>query len=94
MAAVDFLHHKNISTWAGVEPTTLGAESQRQTIHATQPANNWNLVTNSRFHFPDLETKIVSYNPKAKTFLDRDSHFGLNVCALQMVGRQEALLEE
>ncbi|GFU68525.1 hypothetical protein TNCV_1989751 [Trichonephila clavipes] len=32
MAAVDFLHHENPPTWAGVEPATLGAEGQR---HAT-----------------------------------------------------------
>ncbi|GFV40433.1 uncharacterized protein TNCV_4493901 [Trichonephila clavipes] len=38
MTAVDFLPHENPPTWAGVEPTTLGAESQRQTNHATQPA--------------------------------------------------------
>ncbi|GFW63736.1 hypothetical protein TNCV_4940281 [Trichonephila clavipes] len=37
MAAVDFLHHENPSTWAGVEPATLGTEGQRQTNHATQP---------------------------------------------------------
>ncbi|GFY29644.1 hypothetical protein TNCV_1812241 [Trichonephila clavipes] len=37
MATVDFLHHENPSTWAGVEPTTWGTESQRQTNHATQP---------------------------------------------------------
>ncbi|GFU08663.1 hypothetical protein TNCV_1995081 [Trichonephila clavipes] len=28
MAAVDFLHHDNPSTWAGVEPATLGTEAQ------------------------------------------------------------------
>ncbi|GFU54557.1 hypothetical protein TNCV_3025091 [Trichonephila clavipes] len=37
MAAVDFLHHDNPSTWAGVEPATLGTEGQRQTNDATQP---------------------------------------------------------
>ncbi|GFX27289.1 hypothetical protein TNCV_3341011 [Trichonephila clavipes] len=26
MAAVDFLHHKNPQIWAGIKPTTLGAE--------------------------------------------------------------------
>ncbi|GFV15851.1 hypothetical protein TNCV_988341 [Trichonephila clavipes] len=36
MATVDFLHHKNPSTWAGIEPATLGAEGQRQTNHDTQ----------------------------------------------------------
>ncbi|GFY19720.1 hypothetical protein TNCV_4648921 [Trichonephila clavipes] len=36
IAAVDFLHHENPPTWAAVEPATLGAESQRQTNHATQ----------------------------------------------------------
>ncbi|GFW32347.1 hypothetical protein TNCV_675061 [Trichonephila clavipes] len=39
MAAVDFLHYENPPTWAGVEPVTLGAESQRQTNHATQQAS-------------------------------------------------------
>ncbi|GFV71511.1 transposable element Tc1 transposase [Trichonephila clavipes] len=34
MAAVDFLHHENPSTCAGVEPATLGTEGQRQTNHA------------------------------------------------------------
>ncbi|GFV59179.1 uncharacterized protein TNCV_2339201 [Trichonephila clavipes] len=38
MAIVDFLHHENPPTWAGVEPVTLGAEVQRQTNHATQSA--------------------------------------------------------
>ncbi|GFU46668.1 uncharacterized protein TNCV_1546761 [Trichonephila clavipes] len=38
MAAVDFLNHENPSTWAGVEPATMGAEVQRQTNHAIQPA--------------------------------------------------------
>ncbi|GFW76464.1 HTH_Tnp_Tc3_2 domain-containing protein [Trichonephila clavipes] len=38
MAAVDFLHHENPPTWAGVERATLGVEDQRQTNHATQPA--------------------------------------------------------
>ncbi|GFU67083.1 hypothetical protein TNCV_4969321 [Trichonephila clavipes] len=38
MAIVDFLHLENPSTWAGVEPEPLGAEGQRQTDHATQPA--------------------------------------------------------
>ncbi|GFW92584.1 hypothetical protein TNCV_519011 [Trichonephila clavipes] len=37
MAAVDFQHHENPPTWAGVEPGTLGAEGQRQTSHATRP---------------------------------------------------------
>ncbi|GFW71529.1 hypothetical protein TNCV_2309641 [Trichonephila clavipes] len=38
MADVDFLHHENPPTWAGVEPATLGAEGQRQTNLATQTA--------------------------------------------------------
>ncbi|GFY35215.1 hypothetical protein TNCV_5045891 [Trichonephila clavipes] len=38
MAAVDFLHHENPPTWAGVETANLGAEGQRQTNHAIQPA--------------------------------------------------------
>ncbi|GFU76917.1 hypothetical protein TNCV_4520731 [Trichonephila clavipes] len=38
MTTVDFLHHDNPPIWAGVEPSTLGAEGQRQTYHATQPA--------------------------------------------------------
>ncbi|GFV32141.1 hypothetical protein TNCV_1674301 [Trichonephila clavipes] len=29
--------HENPSTWAGVEPTTLSTEGQRQTNHVTQP---------------------------------------------------------
>ncbi|GFW47896.1 hypothetical protein TNCV_2400831 [Trichonephila clavipes] len=37
MAAVDFMHHENPPTWAGVQPETLGVEGQRQTNHATQP---------------------------------------------------------
>ncbi|GFT56061.1 hypothetical protein TNCV_76061 [Trichonephila clavipes] len=36
--AVNFLHHANPPSWAGVEPATLGAEDQRQTNHATQTA--------------------------------------------------------
>ncbi|GFX29390.1 hypothetical protein TNCV_3997661 [Trichonephila clavipes] len=38
MTTVDFLHHENPSTWAGVEPTTLGADGQRQANYATQSA--------------------------------------------------------
>ncbi|GFY30640.1 hypothetical protein TNCV_3118021 [Trichonephila clavipes] len=38
MATVNFPHHENPPTWAGVEPATLGAEGQRQTNHVTQPA--------------------------------------------------------
>ncbi|GFT39877.1 hypothetical protein TNCV_3286541 [Trichonephila clavipes] len=38
MDTVDFLYHENSPTWAGVEPTTIGVEGQRQTNHATQPA--------------------------------------------------------
>ncbi|GFS82815.1 uncharacterized protein TNCV_3127651 [Trichonephila clavipes] len=38
MTAVDFPHHENPSTWAGVEPATLGADGQRQTNYATQSA--------------------------------------------------------
>ncbi|GFW22553.1 hypothetical protein TNCV_3364651 [Trichonephila clavipes] len=36
MAAVDFLHHDNPPTWAGVEPATLGVADQRQSNYATQ----------------------------------------------------------
>ncbi|GFU45568.1 retrovirus-related Pol polyprotein from transposon opus [Trichonephila clavipes] len=45
MAAIDFLHHENTPTWAGIEPATLGAEGQRQTYHATQRAHN-GLISN------------------------------------------------
>ncbi|GFX35914.1 hypothetical protein TNCV_4214361 [Trichonephila clavipes] len=38
MTAVDFLHHENPQTWAGVEPATLDADGQRQTNYATQSA--------------------------------------------------------
>ncbi|GFT08601.1 hypothetical protein TNCV_661761 [Trichonephila clavipes] len=38
MATVDFLHQENPPIWAEVEPTTLDAEDQRQSNHATQPA--------------------------------------------------------
>ncbi|GFV70765.1 hypothetical protein TNCV_1946751 [Trichonephila clavipes] len=31
MATVDFLHHENPPTSAGIEPATLGAEGQRHT---------------------------------------------------------------
>ncbi|GFX58484.1 hypothetical protein TNCV_416641 [Trichonephila clavipes] len=36
--SVDFLHHENPPTCAGVEPAILGVEGQQQTNHATQPA--------------------------------------------------------
>ncbi|GFV74091.1 hypothetical protein TNCV_4509981 [Trichonephila clavipes] len=39
--AVNFLHHENPPTCAGVEPATLGAECQRKTNHATQPASSF-----------------------------------------------------
>ncbi|GFV58099.1 hypothetical protein TNCV_2109271 [Trichonephila clavipes] len=38
MTTVDFLHHENPPTGAGVEPATLGADGQRQTNYATQSA--------------------------------------------------------
>ncbi|GFW28678.1 hypothetical protein TNCV_3713931 [Trichonephila clavipes] len=38
MTTVDFLHHENPPTWAGVEPATLGVDGQRQTNYATQSA--------------------------------------------------------
>ncbi|GFW39362.1 hypothetical protein TNCV_1833451 [Trichonephila clavipes] len=38
MTTVDFLHHGSPPTCIGVEPATLGAEGQRQTNQATQPA--------------------------------------------------------
>ncbi|GFT22848.1 hypothetical protein TNCV_1856761 [Trichonephila clavipes] len=38
MASVDCLHHESPPTWARVKPATLGAEGQRQTSYATQPA--------------------------------------------------------
>ncbi|GFW88810.1 hypothetical protein TNCV_4973031 [Trichonephila clavipes] len=38
MAAVDFLHHENSLTWAGVEPATVGTGDLQQTNYATQPA--------------------------------------------------------
>ncbi|GFS49090.1 uncharacterized protein TNCV_2409671 [Trichonephila clavipes] len=34
---VDFPHLENPSTWAGVEPTTLDIEGQRQANHITRP---------------------------------------------------------
>ncbi|GFS93005.1 hypothetical protein TNCV_532151 [Trichonephila clavipes] len=40
MAVVGFLHHENPPTWAGVEPTTLGAEGQRQTHPPSRIAVN------------------------------------------------------
>ncbi|GFY11657.1 hypothetical protein TNCV_4231261 [Trichonephila clavipes] len=44
MIAVDFLHHENPSTWAGVKPATFCTESQRQTDHATQPTSTRGLL--------------------------------------------------
>ncbi|GFW29757.1 uncharacterized protein TNCV_3936241 [Trichonephila clavipes] len=38
MAVVDFLHHENPPTWAGVEPATLVADGQRQINYATHLA--------------------------------------------------------
>ncbi|GFV51457.1 hypothetical protein TNCV_843961 [Trichonephila clavipes] len=38
MDAVNFLHHENSPTWAGVEPATFGAEGRQQTNYATQMA--------------------------------------------------------
>ncbi|GFW79356.1 hypothetical protein TNCV_2477631 [Trichonephila clavipes] len=54
MAAVDFLHHENPPTWAGVQPATLGGEGQRQTNHATQPAER----RPKRSHYKHLARKI------------------------------------
>ncbi|GFY20403.1 uncharacterized protein TNCV_210351 [Trichonephila clavipes] len=38
MAAVDFQHQENPPTWAGINPTILGTDGQRQTSFATQSA--------------------------------------------------------
>ncbi|GFU89241.1 hypothetical protein TNCV_2896891 [Trichonephila clavipes] len=61
MASVDFLHHENPSTWAGVEPATLGTEGLRQTNHATQPSTIENL--NTEITTPktrDVATAVIS----------------------------------
>ncbi|GFU77842.1 hypothetical protein TNCV_1138501 [Trichonephila clavipes] len=41
MYAVNFLHHENPPTWAGIDPATLGLQVQRKTNYATQPAQEW-----------------------------------------------------
>ncbi|GFV40700.1 hypothetical protein TNCV_5054801 [Trichonephila clavipes] len=38
MTTVNFLHHEIPPTWARVEPACLGADGQRQSNYATQPA--------------------------------------------------------
>ncbi|GFT53233.1 hypothetical protein TNCV_4233301 [Trichonephila clavipes] len=44
MTTVDFLHHENPPTWTGIELVTIGAEGQRQTNQATQPARGGNII--------------------------------------------------
>ncbi|GFV21996.1 hypothetical protein TNCV_4526821 [Trichonephila clavipes] len=38
MDAVNFLHHENPPTWAGIEPAILDVQGQRLTNYAPQPA--------------------------------------------------------
>ncbi|GFW35530.1 hypothetical protein TNCV_3071581 [Trichonephila clavipes] len=40
MDDVNFLHHENASTWAGVEPASLSLEGKRHTNRLTHPAIN------------------------------------------------------
>ncbi|GFW74626.1 hypothetical protein TNCV_962011 [Trichonephila clavipes] len=68
MAAVDFLHHENPPTWAGVESTTLDAEGQRQTDHSIQPARfaktataGSNVVQSGRPIFDDFFQHLWPY---------------------------------
>ncbi|GFW74074.1 hypothetical protein TNCV_4176211 [Trichonephila clavipes] len=53
MAAVDFLHHENPRTWAGIKPASLGTEGQRQTNYTTQPADK--IYVKGEFSFNDLK---------------------------------------
>ncbi|GFW40162.1 uncharacterized protein TNCV_5118451 [Trichonephila clavipes] len=61
MAVVNFLHLKNPSTWAGVEPATLGTEGQRQTNHVTQPtwACDYILVFSIISSIPDISGSVT-----------------------------------
>ncbi|PRD27454.1 UNVERIFIED_CONTAM: hypothetical protein NCL1_35317 [Trichonephila clavipes] len=52
MAFVDFLHHENPPTWAGVEPVTLGAEGQRLTNYATLRFFTRSLIPNMVIPLP------------------------------------------
>ncbi|GFV22426.1 hypothetical protein TNCV_4276961 [Trichonephila clavipes] len=38
MDAVDFLHHENSPTWAGVEPANFSIQGQHLTKHSNHPA--------------------------------------------------------
>ncbi|GFY06862.1 retrovirus-related Pol polyprotein from transposon 17.6 [Trichonephila clavipes] len=63
MAAIDFLHHENTPTWAGIEPATLGAEGQRQTYHATQRAHN-GLIKAYRFAVDYRKLNTITKHPR------------------------------
>ncbi|GFV81343.1 hypothetical protein TNCV_4773691 [Trichonephila clavipes] len=54
MTAVDFLHHENPPTWAGVEPATLGADGQRQTNYVTQSALDELLTITAGLFYKDI----------------------------------------
>ncbi|GFS90809.1 DUF4817 domain-containing protein [Trichonephila clavipes] len=92
MATIDFLHHENPTTWAGVEPATFGAEGQRQTNHAIQPAMFYCQVIYSQFglaihqndhrarrRFVELAQNEIAAVPDHKRILFSDeAHFWLN----------------
>ncbi|GFV95168.1 hypothetical protein TNCV_1292861 [Trichonephila clavipes] len=52
MDAVDILHHAYPPTWAGVKPTNLGVQGQRQSNYATQPEALWNVNLDKQFYVP------------------------------------------
>ncbi|GFV95106.1 hypothetical protein TNCV_3709011 [Trichonephila clavipes] len=56
MTTVDFLHHENPLTWAGVESSTLGAEGQRtDSIVATAVRCLWSKIRSRR---------VISFGPR------------------------------
>ncbi|GFX07500.1 hypothetical protein TNCV_5092141 [Trichonephila clavipes] len=62
MDAVEFLHHKNPPTWAGVEPANSGVQGQRQTVYGPQPVNLCKCMNNSIFSKFINCTKVEKLN--------------------------------
>ncbi|GFV81354.1 hypothetical protein TNCV_4773801 [Trichonephila clavipes] len=68
ITAVDFLHHENPPTRAGVEPATLGADGQRQTNYVTQSAlgeltSAENMHLSPPVQFPDDNSRSPELSP-------------------------------
>ncbi|GFV96678.1 hypothetical protein TNCV_3387711 [Trichonephila clavipes] len=58
MDAVDFLHHENPPTWAGVEPATLGAEGSDKPVTPPIWRESIWAFTYNLLYIHSLQTKL------------------------------------